>query len=68
MLVIGIVLKLGITIIAFLTFIQFFWMIITNYKNTFIADLGASFRFRYDKAVAFLLGAGEDKPFPWKKA
>ena len=45
MLVIGIMLNLGITIIAFLAFIQFSWMIITNDKNTFIADFGASFRF-----------------------
>ena len=68
MLVIGMMLNLGITIIAFLAFIQFLWMIITNDKNTFIADLGASFRFWYDKAIAFLLGASEDKPFPWQKA
>ena len=68
MLVIGIMLNLGITIIAFLAFIQFSWMIITNDKDTFIADLGASFRFWYDKAITFLLGASEDKPFPWHKA
>ena len=68
MLVIGMMLNLGITIIAFLAFIQFLWMIITNDKNTFIADLGRSFRFWYDKAIAFLLGASEDKLFPWQKA
>ena len=68
MLVKGMMLNLGITIIAFLAFIQFLWMIITNDKNTFIADLGASFRSWYDKAIAFLLGASEDKPFPWQKA
>ena len=68
MLVIGMMLNLGITIIAFLAFIHFLWMIITNDKNTFIADLGTSFRFWYDKAIDFLLGASEDKPFPWQKA
>ena len=67
MLVIGIILNLGITIIAFLAFIQFSWMIITNDKDTFIADLGASFRFWYDKAIAFLLGASEEKPFLGRK-
>ena len=45
MLVIGMTLNLGITIIAFLAFIHFLWMIITNDKNTFIADIGTSFRF-----------------------
>ena len=68
MLVIGMMLNLGITIIAFLAFVQFLWMIITNDKNTFIADLGASFRFWYDQAIAFLLGASENKTFPWQKA
>ena len=38
-----------------------------NEKNAFISDLGSSFRFWYDKAIAFLLGASEDKPFPWQK-
>ena len=68
MLVVGMTLNLGITIIAFLAFIQFLWMIITNDKNTFIADLDASFRFLYDKVIAFILGVSEDKPFPWQKA
>ena len=43
-------------------------MTITNDKNTFITDLGGSFRFWHDKAITFLLGANEDKPFPWLKA
>ena len=68
MIVVGMMLNLGVTIIAFLAFIQFLWMMITNDKNTFIADLGLSFRVWYDKAIAFLLGASEDKPFPWQKA
>ena len=66
--VVGMMLNLGITIIAFLACIQFLLMMITNDKNTFIADLGLSFRFWYDKAIAFLLGTSEDKPFTWQKA
>ena len=67
MLVIGIMMNIGITIIGFLAFVQFFWMLAANEKNAFISDLGSSFRFWYDKAIAFLLGASEDKPFPWQK-
>ena len=67
MLVIGIMMNIGITIIGFLAFVQFLWLLVTNEKNAFISDLGSSFRFWYDKAIAFLLGASEDKPFPWQK-
>jgi len=39
MLVIGIMFNLGITVLAFLAFIQFFWMLIKQEKNAFIADI-----------------------------
>ena len=68
MLVIGIMMNMGLAIIGFLAFVQFLWMLIANEKNAFIADLGSSFRFWYDKAIAFLFGASEEKPFPWQKA
>jgi hypothetical protein len=29
---------------------------------------GSSFRFWYDRAIAFLLGESEEKPLPWQKA
>ena len=67
MLVIGIMMNMGLAIIGFLAFVQFLWMLAANEKNAFISDLGSSFRFWYDKAIAFLLGASEDKPFPWQK-
>ena len=67
MLVIGIMMNIGITIIGFLAFVQFLWLLVTNEKNAFITDLGSSFRFWYDKAIAFLLGVSEEKPFPWQK-
>ena len=67
MLVIGIMMNMGLAIIGFLAFLQFLWMLVANEKNAFISDLGSSFRFWYDKAIAFLLGASEKKPFPWQK-
>jgi len=67
MLVIGIMMNMGLAIIGFLAFVQFLWLLVTNEKNAFISDLGARFRFWYDKTIAFLLGASEDKPFPWQK-
>ena len=67
MVVIGIMMNMGLAIIGFLAFVQFLWLLVTNEKNAFIYDLGLSFRFWYDKAIAFLLGASEEKPFPWQK-
>ena len=67
MLIIGIMMNMGLAIIGFLAFVQFLWLLDTNEKKAFITDLGSSFRFWYDKAIAFLLGASEDKPFPWQK-
>ena len=67
MLVIGIMMNMGLAIIGFLAFVQFLWMPVANEKNAFITNLGSSFRFWYDKAIAFLLGVSEEKPFPWQK-
>ena len=67
MLIIGILMNIGLAIIGFLAFVQFLWLLVTSEKNAFISDLGSSFRFWYDKAIAFLLGASEEKPFPWQK-
>ena len=67
MLIIGIMMNMGLAIIGFLAFVQFLWLLVANEKNAYITDLVSSFRFWYDKAIAFLLGASEDKPFPWQK-
>jgi hypothetical protein len=67
MLIIGIMMNMGLAIVGFLAFVQFLWLLVTNEKNAFISDLGSSFRFWYDKAIAFLLGASEEKPFPRQK-
>ena len=67
MLVIGIIFNFGITIIGLLAFIQFFWMIFTNEKNNFIADLGTTMKNWFGEASEFLLGSSEYKPFPWSK-
>ena len=68
MLVICIMMNMCIEIIGFLAFAQFLRLLVTNEKNEFITDLGSSFRFWFDKAIAFLLGASEEKPVPWQKA
>jgi len=67
MLVIGLMSNIGITIIGFLAFVQFLWMLITQEKNSFITEVGGSIRGWYSKATDFLLGNSEDKPFPWRK-
>jgi len=67
MLVIGVMSNIGLTIIGFLAFVQFLWMLITQERNSFISDVGVSIRNWYSTAIDFLLGNSEDKPFPWSK-
>ena len=67
MLVLVLIFNLAITVVAFLAFIQFFWMLITQQKNTFIADLGAIFNGWFGEAIDFLLGTSDRKPFPWSQ-
>ena len=65
MLVLVMMFNLAITFVAFLAFIQFFWMLITQQKNTFLADLGIILKNWFDEAIDFLLGTSDSKPFPW---
>ena len=67
MVVIGIIFNLGITVLTFLAMVQFFWMLVTQSKNAFIADLGMSLKTWFGTAIEFLLGASDTKPFPWAK-
>ena len=67
MLVLVMMLNLVISVVAFLAFIQFFWMLITQQKNTFIADLGAIFKGWVGEAIDFLLCTSDRKPFPWSQ-
>ena len=67
MLVLVMVFNLAITVVAFLAFTQFFWMLITQQKNTFIADLGTIFKGWFGEAKDFLLGTSDRKPFPWSQ-
>ena len=65
MLVLVMMFNLAITFVAFLAFIQFFWMLITQQKNTFLADLGIILKNWFGEATDFLLGTSDSKPFPW---
>ena len=65
MAVIGIIFNLGITLLTFFAIIQFFWMLFTQDKNKFIANLGVSLKTWFGIATEFLLGTSDTKPFPW---
>ena len=67
MLIIGVMFNLGITVLAFLALIQFFWMLITQEKSGFISDIGMSLKSWFGSAVEFMLGTSDLKPFPWSK-
>ncbi len=67
MVVIGIIFNLGITVLTFLAIVQFFWMLVTQSKNAFIADLGMSLKTWFGTAIEFLLGTSDTKPCPWAK-
>ena len=66
MLVIGIMMNIGVTIIGFLALVQFLWMLFANERNNAIADLGVKIKDWYSSAIAFMLSNSEQKPFPWK--
>ena len=65
MLIIGVMMNIGVTIIGFLALVQFLWMLFASERNKAIADLGVKIREWYSTAIAFLLGNSEQKPFPW---
>ena len=66
MLIIGVMLNIGVTIIGFLALVQFCWMLFASERNSAITDLGVHIRDWYSTAIAFMLGIIEEKPFPWK--
>jgi len=66
MLIIGVMMNIGVTIIGFLALVQFLWMVFASERNSYITDLGVNIRDWYGTAIAFMLGNGEQKPFPWK--
>ena len=65
MLVLAMMFNLAITVVAFLAFIHSFWMLVTQQKNTFLADLGIILKNWFGEAIDFLLGTSDSKPFPW---
>ena len=67
MLLFGFLINLGLTVIGFLAFIQFFWLLITKEKNSFIADLASGLKNWFGQAIQFMLAASDYKPFPWSK-
>ena len=67
MLLFGLLINLGLTIIGFLAFVQFFWLLITKEKNSFIADLASGLKNWFGQAIQFMLLASDYKPFPWSK-
>ena len=67
MLLFGLLINLGLTIISFLAFVQFFWLLITKEKNFFIADLASGLKNWFGQAIQFMLSASDYKPFPWSK-
>ena len=66
MLVIGVMMNIGVTIIGCLALVQFLWMLFANERNNAIDDLGVKIKDWYGTAIAFILGNSEQKPFPWK--
>ena len=51
MLLFGFFINLGLTIIGFLAFVQFVWLLINKEKNFFIADLASVLSDCFEQAV-----------------
>ena len=67
MLLFGFFINLGLTIVGFLAFVQFFWLLIIREKNLFIANLASGLRDWFGQEIKIILGASDYKPFPWSK-
>ena len=67
MLLFGLLINLGLSIIGFLALIQFFFLLITKEKNSFISDLASGLKNWFGQAIQFMLAASDYKPFPWSK-
>ena len=65
MLVFGLLLNLAMTLVGFLAFVQFLWMLVTTDRNQFIADISSDLSRWISTTVQFLLVQSEEKPFPW---
>ena len=63
MLIFGFFINLGLTIIGFLAFVQFFLFLINREKNLFIANLASGLRDWFGQAIQFILVASDYKPF-----
>jgi len=66
MLIIGVMMNIGVTVIGFLALVQFLWKVFASERNSSIADSGVNIRDWYGIAIAFLLGNSDLRPFPWK--
>ena len=66
MLIIGVMINIGVTVIGFLALVQFLWKVFASERNSSIADSGVNIRDWYGIAIAFLLGNSDLRPFPWK--
>ena len=67
MLLFGLIINIGLTIIGLLAFFQFFWPFITKENNLLLAELNTPFRNWFGHAIKFMLAASDYKPFPWSK-
>ena len=67
MLLFGFFINLGLTVISFLAFVQFFWLLINRDKNLFIVNLASDLSDWFGQAIQFILVASDYKPFPWSK-
>jgi hypothetical protein len=66
MLVIGVMMNIGVTIIGFLALVQFFWMMFASERNSSVTDLGVNISEWCSTAIGFMLGTSDQKAFPWK--
>ena len=67
MLLFGLIINIGLTIIGVLAFLQFFWLFIKKENNLLIAELNTPFRNWFGHAIKFMLAASNYKPFPWSR-
>ncbi len=67
MVILAILFKVGTAILGLAALIQFIWMVAKKEKNQPIADFGEGMADWLARIIRFLVGASDDKPFPFAK-
>lgn len=66
MIILALMFAVAETILGVTALIQWFWMVFTKKRNSFLSDFGKDLGGWMNDVARFQTGVTEEKPFPWK--